>query len=411
MIQMISITELYPHKDNPRKDLGDLSELTESIKVNGIFQNLTVTPRPEGGYTVIIGHRRMEAAKLAGLTELPCAVVDMDERTQLSTMLLENMQRSDLTTYEQAQGFQLMFDLGMSEKEIADKSGFTVATVKKRLKIATLPADDLKEAMGRGGTLEQYVAISEITDPKARTSLLKNVGTNNFEWALSRAKRKQEIDSVLPGILEELAYAEREEGMRWNSTREEVKSVNILKWKKGDLVCPEPTEKYTFEISGDWVYLGKIVKKKKPQKDPQVVEADRRRDELRKLTKEAFECRKNFVENFEIKKEQHDMMLLKLVELTVADANSYYHMDCSLLKNVKPSFAAALKAIQYLAGDSDCEGYAIYRWGVQMPAYNPNPELNSWYDFLAELGYQISDEEIALRDGTHELFGSVGLEK
>lgn len=102
MIQMISIADLHPHKDNPRKDLGDLSELTESIKVNGIFQNLTVTPRPEGGYTVIIGHRRMEAAKLAGLTELPCAVVDMDERTQLSTMLLENMQRSDLTTYEQA---------------------------------------------------------------------------------------------------------------------------------------------------------------------------------------------------------------------------------------------------------------------------------------------------------------------
>lgn len=131
MIQMISIADLHPHKDNPRKDLGDLSELTESIKVNGIFQNLTVTPRPEGGYTVIIGHRRMEAAKLAGLTELPCAVVDMDERTQLSTMLLENMQRSDLTTYEQAQGFQLMFDLGMSAEEISDKSGFAVSTVKK----------------------------------------------------------------------------------------------------------------------------------------------------------------------------------------------------------------------------------------------------------------------------------------
>lgn len=46
MIQMISIADLHPHKDNPRKDLGDLSELTESIKVNGIFQNLTVTPQP-----------------------------------------------------------------------------------------------------------------------------------------------------------------------------------------------------------------------------------------------------------------------------------------------------------------------------------------------------------------------------
>lgn len=97
------------------------------------------------------------------------------------------------------------------------------------------------------------------------------------------------------------------------------------------------------------------------------------------------------------------MMLLKLVELTVANANSYYHKDISLIKNVKPSFAAALKAIQYLAGDSDCEGYATYNWRARMPTYNPNPELDSWYDFLAELGYQMSDEEIALRDGTHEL--------
>lgn len=408
MIQMISITELHPHKDNPRKDLGDLSELTESIKVNGIFQNLTVTPRPEGGYTVIIGHRRMEAAKLAGLTELPCAVVDMDAKTQLSTMLLENMQRSDLTLYEQAQGFQLMFDLGMSEKEIADKSGFAVATVKKRLKIAALPADDLKDAMGRGGTLEQYVAISEITDSKTRARLLKDVGTNNFEWSLNSAKRKQEIDSILPEILKELAYAEREEGKRWNSTRSEVRSVNILKWQKGDLACPDPAEKYTFEISDVWVYLNKIVKKEKKQKDPQEVEADGRRDELRELTEEAFECRKNFVENFKIKKEQHDTMLLKLVELTIANANSYYHKDRSLLENDKPSVGGALKVIQYLAGDSICEGYAAYNWGARMPTYNPNPELDSWYDFLAELGYQMSDEERALRDGTHELFGSVG---
>lgn len=408
MIQMISIADLHPHKDNPRKDLGDLSELTESIKVNGIFQNLTVTPRPEGGYTVVIGHRRMAAAKAAGLTELPCAVVGMDERTQLSTMLLENMQRSDLTLYEQAQGFQLMFDLGMSEKEIADKSGFAVATVKKRLKIATLPANGLKDAMGRGGTLEQYVAISEITDPKARVRLLKNIGTNNFEWSLNSAKRKQEINGVLPGILEELAYAEREEGKRWSSTRAEVKSVNILKWKKGDLVCPDPAEKYTFEISGDWIYLSKIVKKEKPQKDPQEVEANRRRDELRELTEEAFECRKSFVENFEIKKEQHDMMLLKLVELAIADANSNNAKNCSLLEGVEPSAAATLKAIQYLAGDADCEGYVAYNWGVLMPTYNSNSELDSWYDFLAELGYQMSDEEIALRDGTHELFGSVG---
>ena len=122
----IPVSKLRPHPDNPRKDLGDLTELAESIKANGVFQNLTVVPHlgeitkeHSGLYTVIIGHRRLAAAKLIGLKELPCIVVDMSEREQLSTMLVENMQRVDLTIYEQAQGFQMMLDLGDTVDEIA----------------------------------------------------------------------------------------------------------------------------------------------------------------------------------------------------------------------------------------------------------------------------------------------------
>lgn len=112
-IKYIPVKKLWQHPDNPRKDLGDVTELAESIKVNGVLQNLTVVPligeitkKWDGeSYRVIIGHRRLAAAKLAGLEELPCVVVEMSEREQLSTMLTENMQRSDLTVYEQAQGF------------------------------------------------------------------------------------------------------------------------------------------------------------------------------------------------------------------------------------------------------------------------------------------------------------------
>ena len=115
-IKYIPVKKLWPHPDNPRKDVGDVTELAESIKANGVLQNLTVVPligeitkkRDGESYRVIIGHRRLAAAKLAGLEELPCVVVEMSEREQLSTMLTENMQRSDLTVYEQAQGFQMM---------------------------------------------------------------------------------------------------------------------------------------------------------------------------------------------------------------------------------------------------------------------------------------------------------------
>ena len=108
-ITMIPIGKLEHHPKNPRGDLGDLSELTESIRNRGIMQNLTVVPGVGGeGYLVVIGNRRLEAARAAGLTELPCVISDMDEKEQMATMLMENMQRQDLTVYEQAQGFQLL---------------------------------------------------------------------------------------------------------------------------------------------------------------------------------------------------------------------------------------------------------------------------------------------------------------
>ena len=105
----IPLDMLEPHPDNPRKELGDLTELADSIKTNGIMQNLTVVASPDSNkYRVVIGHRRMAAAKLAGLTELPCVVSDMDHKEQVATMLAENMQRSDLTAIEQAEGSVLL---------------------------------------------------------------------------------------------------------------------------------------------------------------------------------------------------------------------------------------------------------------------------------------------------------------
>ena len=113
-IQMIPIAALLPHPDNPRKDVGDISELTESIRKNGIMQNLTVIPThgvpnevEQTLYYVLIGNRRLAAAKEAlGVSgvDLPCKVVTgLSPAEQLSIMLEENMQREDLTPAEQAQ--------------------------------------------------------------------------------------------------------------------------------------------------------------------------------------------------------------------------------------------------------------------------------------------------------------------
>ena len=82
-LRFISVSDIVPHPENPRKDVGDVTELADSIKANGIMQNLTVVPHEEDGrhcYRVIIGHRRLAAAKAAGLEEVPCVVSTDDVR-------------------------------------------------------------------------------------------------------------------------------------------------------------------------------------------------------------------------------------------------------------------------------------------------------------------------------------------
>jgi len=143
-IEMLQIEQLRHHPENPRLDLGALSELTASIKANGILQNLTVI-RPDNWkakdgdiYWVLIGNRRLDAAKAAGLTELPCQIVRMGHTEQIATMLQENMQRSDLTVYEQAKGIQMMLDLGFTKDQVVERTGFSRATIDRRPAMASL---------------------------------------------------------------------------------------------------------------------------------------------------------------------------------------------------------------------------------------------------------------------------------
>ena len=160
-IKMIPIGDLMHHPDNPRKDLGDLEELTASIKANGVLQNLTVVADVQKRkYLVVIGNRRLEAAKAAGLVELPCVISDMDQKTQVATMLEENMQRTDLTVYEQAQGFQMMMDLGFNEDQIAERTGFSKTTVHKRLKMAEMDPKLLKKACEAKDT-ERQITLAD----------------------------------------------------------------------------------------------------------------------------------------------------------------------------------------------------------------------------------------------------------
>lgn len=142
-IRYIKTADIVPHPDNPRQDLGDLTELADSIRANGVLENLVVIRNPENfkriafpgsegsaevwnnadapEFVVVIGHRRLAAAKLAGLDAVPCVVRDMTRDEAIAAMLTENGQRTALTPYEETRGFQqLSLDMGKSVRQISD---------------------------------------------------------------------------------------------------------------------------------------------------------------------------------------------------------------------------------------------------------------------------------------------------
>ena len=432
MITNVEVTKLLQHPDNPRKNIGDVTELAESIKARGILQNLTVVPAENGMYTVIIGHRRLAAAKQAGLTEVPCAVVDMDYKTQLSTMLLENMQRSDLTVYEQAQGMQMMFDLGVPVAEIVEKTGFAETTVRKRLKIATLPTAQMQQAVERGGTLENYVQIADIKDEKERRELLKVVGTREFEFSLTRAKRRQIEAEKTPLVKAELKAigAKAVKNQIYSSAYEWIERCEIADWKEGTFKNPKGKEELFFEISYGTVYLMRKkakAQKKKEEKSECELRIDSANRELMRLTKTAYECRVNFVKNFTAVEKHKETIIKWLVMFAGCEITDYCTYDRAYINSEigadeKEHYADAPKWRQFiaedkrapivvayaLAGDDENNGYYTAGWyasnnAKSAPEYRGNQSLDRIYEFLCELGYEMSETELQLQSGEHEL--------
>ena len=182
-IVMIPRDLLTPHPDNPRKDLGDISELRESIREHGIMQNLTVVPETEeqgDGYRILIGHRRFAASE-GIVDDLPCVVAKgLTDREQVGIMLCENMQRSDLTYLEQAHGFQMMMDLGDTIETISEKTGFSKATVKHRLAINELDPKAIEEAKKWfQPTLSDFIALEKVKDIDKRNEILESAANSN----------------------------------------------------------------------------------------------------------------------------------------------------------------------------------------------------------------------------------------
>lgn len=437
------IEYLVPHPQNPRKDLGDLEELTASIKENGIYQNLTVipineeAPDEEPKYMVVIGHRRLEAAKRAGLKEVPCAIVrDLSETRQLQIMLLENMQRSDLTVYEQAQGFQQLLDFGMDIEDISQQSGFSKRTIRRRLEIAKLDQNKLKEISStRQLSLKEFDALAKIKNLEARNEAMEKIGTNDFSLAVTRAMDKEKLAAAMPVFLAEM---ERlgikkfpDSANKYSSKYRRVGSLDLYEYEKTKEKIPKKTAGLYYEAS----YPRNVEFYVKKTKKAKIIEKSAKELEKEKRIKEAwfkvdamaathYELRKAFVENLRGTAKQREAVYMGAYSLIVLRSIAYMpwgdiskeagiddkyfdpRRDEKAVKLAYESYDNTQKCIEIiykLFNDNEKEFYAnTYR--ARYPEYKFNPRLEAMYHWLTKLGYQMSSEEKLIAAGTHEIF-------
>ena len=229
----INRLHLHPHPDNPRKNLGDLEELRESIREVGIMQNLTVVPMNDDmeDFYILIGHRRFEASD-GIVTELPCVIAEgLSDREQIGIMLCENMQRSDLTFLEQAHGFQMMLDLGETVDTISEKTGFSTSTVKHRLEIAKLDKKAIDSAMKTfQPTISDYIELEKVKDIEERNRILKA--------AESSSEIKYEIENYIEEQTRKTnlkKYTDLLKSLGWKETKERMYFYSSdSKWKETD---------------------------------------------------------------------------------------------------------------------------------------------------------------------------------
>lgn len=205
-ILTVPVTHIDANPDNPRHDLGDLTELEASIRQVGILQPLVVRPNGTGdSYQLIAGHRRLAAAIRAGLNEVPVTTVEADDRTALAMALIENLQRQDIDPIDEAVAYRKLRDFGWKQNDIAKRISRSPSHISKRIRLLELP-ETAQEAI-RGGDLNIELAYEVAKAAKehkldlgAVTDQLLDIGP----W-----DREHELDRIVADAAEQTRLEEK----------------------------------------------------------------------------------------------------------------------------------------------------------------------------------------------------------
>lgn len=176
-LEMIDTADIQPNPNQPRRifDEYELNCLAESIRASGLLQPITVR-KLRTGYQIISGERRLRASRMAGLRQIPCIVQDSDESQSALLALVENLQRSDLSLFEEAEAISaLIQNFGLNQQEAARRLGIAQSTLSNKLRLLTLTPEQRKRISAAGLTERHARALLRIESTDDRDHVLDKI--------------------------------------------------------------------------------------------------------------------------------------------------------------------------------------------------------------------------------------------
>lgn len=212
-LRMVDIDELREHPKNIRESLGDLDDLVASIREKGVLIPLQVTLTG----IVVCGHRRLAAARLAGVRQVPCIGMRLSEASQLEAMLIENLQRSDISALEEARGYQQLLDLGQDVDDVATRVQVRAARIRERTALLQLPNRARAALQNHEITLGAAYQLLKLRD---HPDLIEQIVAAELDGEFARARQGSDraehepvssfyrVDTELQRLHQEKAVAE-----------------------------------------------------------------------------------------------------------------------------------------------------------------------------------------------------------
>jgi ParB family transcriptional regulator, chromosome partitioning protein len=192
-ITTLPVTRILPNRYQPRKlfDESKLRELADSIRENGIIQPIIVTKTDESEYELVAGERRLEAAKLAGLTDVPVLIRSVSQREQLQLAIIENIQRENLNPIEEASGFQrLIDDFQMNHEQISEIMGKDRSTITNALRLLRL-AQPIQDMVLTGSITSGHARAILAIDEDKQLDFARHIITNALSVRQAEEKARE----------------------------------------------------------------------------------------------------------------------------------------------------------------------------------------------------------------------------